>query len=362
VSEMTPENALQILFPEDDWVFDLTSRGFIEAMRRLRDEDRSLSERVQRAINSYVDHALPRRTLHWSVTSAGRKARFRMLPRNPYLARDVETVRAVLEIPEDHVKLEETDPEWQRLSEGAKQGYERNLVEGVLVGAWLQVHKGSVTGAAGVWPELPTRFRASAISSAAIRLDGSKPPSWLKPDTVQHESKFDSNVPVLVAARRLAERYADSSIIPALCGYIITGNSDFVDDIPWKKVAVRPNGRTGADREAFEVTVSGIDEYWSRKDWESIWNSTIRPRQVLLREMSGRGESGRRMMPMARLKGSLPALSDMVTNDKSASAAALDAENGGTVGKSARRIESDLADLQLLLAPRNSANTALDDQ
>jgi hypothetical protein len=67
------------------------------------------------------------------------------------------------------------------------------------------------------------------------------------------------------------------------------------------------------------------------------------------------------MKPNARLEESLAALCDVLTNDKSASAAAVDAENNGTVGKSARRIESDLADLQLLLAPRSSPLSALTD-
>jgi hypothetical protein len=213
VSQMTPEDGFRLLYPDEEGVFDITPRGFIDAMRKLRADNRALSERVQRAIGPAVNRALPRRTRHWLEMSGGRKTRFGMLPINPYLAKDVETIRQILGIPDDHVTIQETDPEWRRLSEGAKPGFERNQVEGILVGAWLQVHQGSVVGVPGSWPQLPQRFRTSAISSASIDLNDSGTPSWIGRDSTQHKSESDSDVPVMIAAQRLAERYADPSIV-----------------------------------------------------------------------------------------------------------------------------------------------------
>ena len=359
---MTLEDGLRVLYPDTDGVFDLTTLGYVDAMRRLRAEDPLLSERVQRVVSPALDKALPRRSRHWTETSAGTKARFELLSKNPYLANDVRIVRSALGIPDDHVKIRENDEFWRCLSKGAKPGFERRQVEQILVGAWLRIHEESVTGVAEAWPELPERFRASAISTASVDLGGAGTPSWLEPDSTKPKSGSNITSPMLFAARRLAERHGVPSLTLAVSGYIITGNSDFVGGIDWKEVSVRRNGSARIDKEALEITVSGIDEYWSKDDWESIWQRIIRPHQDQLRKMRGQGPMGRRMDAIARLEKSLPALHDMVDNSISASAAAQAAEDSVTVRKSSRQIESDLADLRLLLAPLGPGRNTSDFQ
>jgi len=95
------QSAMDDLFPGQD-VRNMTGRGYLEALKRLRQKDGPAAKRADRTLDKEVlPRILPRRTLGPIDTSWGLKARLALLPSNPHFAQDVALIRKIFELPED---------------------------------------------------------------------------------------------------------------------------------------------------------------------------------------------------------------------------------------------------------------------
>jgi len=143
-----------------------------------------------------------------------------------------------------------------------------------MAGAWHVVHCQAASGHsinAMDKGSLASSFVESAISSFSVNFKAKDIPAWLQ-KAPSGPAPYDSKaVPVDWAAGRLVERHhlPWHAALPLVL-YIITENQGFLKNIEPLNVHFGRNGGPYDDIEAFSITIDGVDEFVSKKDWDRI--------------------------------------------------------------------------------------------
>ena len=313
---MDPEQALKLLYGKKG-IRDLRPRKWQEALSKLRKESRALSHQVERSLDQVLKkNVFPRRARKWQVTSEGSRARIALLPHNPHVQQDVLAIRDVLGIPDDQIDstgAEAVLPEISDLDEHVQNDFAQSL----LANAWLVVH--SLEAAGGMAPEdvqqlLPRPLADTAIGAAHMSLAATSSPDWLKKPPNDPPPYDGSGGPIHWAVGRLLERHRlPLQVATYLTIYVLTLNVSRItglEHIPINvKLKIDPSGAT----DWFSVTISGLDEYTTREDWERLWLKYVVPEQERLWDLRGMKPHGKRGVDLPRLRRVVPLYRKMVT-------------------------------------------------
>jgi hypothetical protein len=296
---------------------DLTAEGYLEALGNLRKADPAAARRAERLLAPLLKERLfRRRSREWYETSEGTRVRLKLLPGNPHVQADVQTIRGILGIPNGHIKATENDALWKHLAKRFKPQVVKRVVEGNLTGWWIQLHRKSAMGQVIEAEEqelLSSELFQSATASAVVDLTADQVPEWLRQPPLGPPPYHQQAVPLDRAAGRLVERHRLPWHAAApLAFYILTQDPDRLTKLDPFSADVVYEDIGGGDPDAFMVSVRGIDEFMTRADWNNIWERYIRPRQENLWERRGMKPQGRRTVNIERLQSALPLYRDMV--------------------------------------------------
>jgi hypothetical protein len=381
---MNREEALGILYgigPRD-----FTAEGYQEAISNLRTQDPNLARRVERALAPSLEQEIfPLRGRKWYETSQGMRARLYLLPDNPHLERDVETIRAIFGIPSNELQASREHPLWKRMAKLVDAGTLHRAVTGTLAEHWLKVHRRTALGQPiGLKPaeEDPSGATAetkllspeayqSAEIGAGIDLRRSQAvgtrediPDWLQ--RVPTLGPYpEVSVPMDRAAAKLVERYRlPWGLAPNLQFYILTLDKSWLANIDFVLSLVSEAGRESPHYPGFSLTLYGLDDFVTKGEWDRIWEKVIKPKQQALSRQRGRVSSqrrpqGRNAVDLNRLKSGVVLYRKMVQGKRISVEKALSqlTEEGNLDSSilekdqaTARRLVRDLKDL---LAPIN---------
>ena len=215
------------------------------------------------------------------------------------------------------------------MAELVDAGTLHRAVTGTLAEYWLKIHRRTALGqSVGPRPakEYPSRATAetellspeayqSAQASAGIDLrrseavgTGEDIPDWLQraPSPGPYS---EAPVPMDRAAARLAERYRlPWRVVPNLQFYILTLDKPWLESIDFVLSLVSEEGRESPHHPGFSLTLSGLDDFVTKEEWDRIWEKVIKPKQQALSHQRGRVASqrrpqGRNAVDLNRLKG-----------------------------------------------------------
>ena len=306
MTEMTERQALDTLF--EGVQMDLTADGYLDAMSALRKKrTRALANRVERALSSRLDELFPRRRIAWHEASVGTKYRVALLPDNPLFRDDVTVVRRALGIPEDVVGHAVVPDELTLLAaEGATAMARRNLAQ-----EWIRRHERAHADLPA--DGLSGGLGAAALESAerAARLDlAAAEPDWLRPRPNIHSRCAAEETPYHRAVARLIERHR---LPPHICGrvqiHVLTNESEDLRGLePLSVSTIDGPGEVQVEQSThtLAMTVAGIDEYTTKREWGDIWDKYIRPHQDERWYQRGQGPTGRLAPGLKRLSEGLP--------------------------------------------------------
>ncbi|MFC1953993.1 hypothetical protein ACFLU7_00345 [Chloroflexota bacterium] len=267
-------------------VRDLTPEGYREALSRLKASDPTAARQVERILEPYLKEKIfPRKNIGWVNSSQGLRARLALLPGNPYLKTDIKDVRRVLGIPKEQIKPNEDDPLWKEIaSSKIKPKSIRKVWEGNVVGMWHNAHTSLASGNKDVLIDeeshglLQATMRLSAIKSARVQFTGKDVPEWLK-QIPTGEPPYDSTgAPLYRAVGRLLERHRlPRRAASALTAYVLTENPEWIKDIELFSVSTSYSYYRLYETNANSITVEGIDEFVTLKDWQRLWELYVKP-------------------------------------------------------------------------------------
>jgi hypothetical protein len=157
------------------------------------------------------------------------------------------------------------------------------------VGCWLYLHSCAATGTSAELglPPLPEWFTASAITMPMLGEQATV--DWLRKESdipAMHRKRFDLKTPMDWCVARLIERYQ----LPWHSGsnmklFILTEREESLKGIvPYEVLVERAEAPIG---EAFTVTITSIDEYTTKQQWDEIYEMVVRPNQDALWEKRG---------------------------------------------------------------------------
>ncbi len=305
---------------------NLTPEGYRKALSRLRATDSNAARQVERTLEPFLkEKVFPRKKVGWLNSSQGLRARLTLLPGNPHLKADVKVVRRVLGIPQDQIKPNEDDPLWKEIASAEiKPKSIRRVWEGNIAGWWHSAHTLLALGKKDdlsneeLYGPLPETMHLSVIKSARVQFTSKNAPGWLR-QLPTGEPPYDStSAPLDRAVGRLVERHRLPwhTALP-LTFYVLTENPEWVKDIELLSISkfyfhYRPYETT-----AVGITVEGIDEFITGKDWQRLWERYIKPiQEKALRERAMKPQ-GRRSVDLERLKKFLPLYQEAIHRYKS---------------------------------------------
>lgn len=272
--------------PEHQGITDLTGLN----VQKLRDK------KAKRVLEPLLRKVLPRRGLGREHFSYDRELRVKLLPVNPYFQRDIDDLRQVLCLPEGQIAAIDIG---QFPDRNAPWDQGDTLDSSTAFGAWLSVHR-SVAGKKEIDPFLPP-VPQWLIDSASSKLKFGRqaPLPWLskRPNIPErHAHRFDLKMPLDRCVARLIELYGLPWYSqPNLCVFILTKESKSLENIfPFD---VSTNGIPEPEGGALTITVDGIDEYTTKRQWQDIFDRYIAPKQELFWEMRGDMPHSRQMNP-----------------------------------------------------------------
>ncbi len=307
--------AVQLLYGNE--ARDFTFHGYYEAIKRLRFSDRTLARRVERILAPILKKRFfLRRQREWYNTSEATRARLALLPGNPHVQADVRTVREVLHIPPGHIHTTQEHLLWKQLQDIIRPERVRRVVEGNLVGEWLNIHRKAASGRTIEEEDsqmLSTGMGKSAMSSASVDLRASEVPEWLRRPLGEPGSYKDMAAPIDWAAGRLIERHnLPRHALTAITMFTLTQDHSWIEGLEPLRIDITRGHDPSSDPEAFSISVKSIDEFTTKEDWDRVWTNHVKPRQKFLWEKRGMSPQGRRTRDIARLKKALPFYQKMV--------------------------------------------------
>ena len=245
-----------------------------------------LSKEAQKGLEPLLQQALPRRRRGAEYSSYYRALRVHLLPHNPHFLRDIADLRKLFQIPDGQIaKLDLTQfPDrkapWDEFDETRSEE---------AAGYWLEIHRHHFLKLPlGDWiPPLP-RWLIDSAHTVPVFGDHAQI-GWLQKESTvpeRYATCFDLRVPIDRCVTRLIERYQ----LPWLCGpnlqrFMLTQDSTLLHSI--FPVDIEIEGVTTSIGEAFAITVVGIDEFTTRKQWNDIFDKYVRPRQEYYLERRG---------------------------------------------------------------------------
>ena len=292
---------------------DLTARG----VASIRDPKvrRALESRFRELFPRFwatsLTDVLPRRGRAILDSSYGRELRVRLLPHNFYFKADVAVVRHVLGIADGHIGEDDwPEPEsldWLAQAEGGERLL-GSMRRGQAASWWLDVHRAAANKQElpEEPPGVPDWLTASACASGGVDLTSPALPSWIlrEPDIPEpYASRFDLTVPLERMAARLVERYRlPWASVPAVEFHALTQDDDYLRNVsPFDVTVELTEGMLGS---ALRVTVDGLDEYTTPRQWAAVWRDHVEQR--VNRLMEERGEKPRAKRPArGRLEGGM---------------------------------------------------------
>ena len=309
--------ALHILYGNEGR--DLTPEGYVKAMHQLRRKGAAQARRVERILAPILKERLfRRRQIEWYDTSEGTRVRLLLLPDNPHIQADVDTIRHVLGIPNGHIYVTENDPLWQQLEASVKPEEVRRVVEGNLAGWWLHTHMKVALGQKVDETDkemLSAELLESAVLSATHYLRSDSTPDWIRQPVNESIPSISRLAPIEYCASRLAERYnLPPHSVRSLNFYILTQDPSWITGIDPIVVDISYADEPGG-HDRFTVCLKGVDEFITKKDWDHVWMDYVRPRQQHLWTQRGMDPQGRRTVDIGRLKRALPLYREMVVNN-----------------------------------------------
>ena len=269
----------------------------------------------------------------WHDTSQGARARLALLPTNPFFREDVDLVREVFGLRPDMFDSPETDPEVKALEQLQQEGVPVINVEATArnrrAERWLHVHRRTVEGRpAYQGPNvdfkgdplsseererqqgrlrglLSTEANSSAEESAQLDLSAPHFPDWLKSRPGGPDPYRSTKVPLERVAARLVERHRlPWFMVRRIEMFILALDNSFLENTIFARAFLDD----AADHwhKGYSVTVSGLDEYVTRKDWNRIWDIAVVPRQQLSWTLRGMSPHGQRAPSIDALRKVLP--------------------------------------------------------
>lgn len=317
---MTPEEALSSLYGAGGR--NLTWDGYAPALAALRKRDPGLARRVERKLAPYLEKAFPRRSVKWQDTSQGMMARVALLPDNPHLRQDLKTVRKVLSVPEDHIKIKKGDTLWRQFRSVNKLRSPRRIIESNVASSWWNLHviEARTNQGRSEQIELPDELRASAMAAAHADLSDKDVPLWLRRKPVSGLDEPSDESPLDWCVARLIDRHRlPKATTGLLVFYVLTENVDWLgqgEPLPFSvsvSLAVYQPYGTGA----LNILVQGLDEFATYEDWVNIWKSRIMPAQERSWKERGQKPSGNRGHDLKRLKEFMPVYNAMIESKTS---------------------------------------------
>ena len=306
-------------------MIDLSSRGFIDKKRKLRRENKAKERSIERRLDpTLIRRAFPRTQIPWYATSEGMRVRLALADENPHLQQDINEARTFLGRPTEEVRGRESDPLWLALEQGtehAPMGWEEltATVAQNTPAAWLQVHR---EYSAGLRPHkvtvqyLTRDNRDLAQKTGGVSFGGPEVPAWLSKradDAGANKESYRPGAPVDYIVQRLLQRHRlPEAVRPAVENYLITGEPRWMRDLSYvaSQVRVEPSTTTPS---AFEVSVTGIDEFWTQEEWISVYQRFIKPRQHFLWRERGLNPRGNRSISITRLKAQMPLYTEIAS-------------------------------------------------
>lgn len=308
------QSAMDDLYSGQD-VRNMTGRGYLEARKRLGQKDSSAADRADRALGKEtLPRILPRRNLGPLDASRGVKARLALLPGNPHFAEDVALIRKIFELPVDWLDSSYgKELEAIAASRFEDEAMSQRLARDLMALEWLSIHNAEAEGSHDADPlfeGLPAALAESAKAAAVMDLEQIQAPPWVaaQADSDSSESPFQRVCLNLLHRHRLPER-----IIHNACMHVLTADFRHLDGLEFLGVSVT-NGPTFGNRpRSFDITVSGIDEFVNKQDWDAIFDRHVEPRLDDFWENRGQGPQGRAGPDIERLSEFLPMYETMVT-------------------------------------------------
>lgn len=240
----------------------------------------------KKKLEPLLQRMLPRRAKGIERSGYYRQLRIKLLPRNPYFLQDVTDLRRLFNIPTmqrariDLTRFANRKAPWDKIDE---------LDPEDTAGFWLEIHRHHFLGVPlGDWiPPLPQWL---TDSSHIMPVFGEKAQiSWLQKEPIipgRFTRHFNLIVPLDRCVARLIERYQ----LPWLCKtnlqrYIMTGRVEYLQSIfPFD---IEIDSVTTAIGEAIAITVDGIDEFMTKRQWNEIFEKYIKPWQKYYWERRG---------------------------------------------------------------------------
>ena len=307
-------------------VRDLTHEGYQEALSRLKASDSNAARQVKRILEPYLKEKIfLRKNIGWVNSSQGLRARLALLPGNPYLEADIKVVRKVLGIPKEHIKPNKDDSLWKEIASSTiKPKSIRKVWEGNIVGMWHNVHTSLASGNKDVLIDeeshgsLQVTMRLSAIRSARVHFTGKDVPKWLKQIPTGEPPYDNTGAPLDRAVGRLVERHRlPWRATSPLTTYVLTENPEWIKDIELLSVSTSYSYYRLYETNTNSITVEGIDEFITSKDWQRLWEQCIKPIQEKAFRERAMKPQGRKAVDPARLKEYLPLYRKAVCQHKS---------------------------------------------
>ena len=350
------EEALDTLY--GDKPRDLTAEGYAEAIHDLRKQDPGAANRFERILDPLLtERIFPRRQRPWHETSYGVKVRLALLSGNPHVEADVREARRALQLPQQPVHATENDDLWKYFEPFVRPERLRQVVEASLAGAWPQAHREAARGGDVDWENLDIlspEMRKSATTSAAVDLGDKGAPKWLRWTYQRVDDSVDSPVPMEWVAKRLLERHQlPRRITGSMIKFVLTEDVSWISNLDPLSVGIRYGGDLQTNPADLTVSVFGVDEFLTKKDWDHVWNTYVVPQQEFLFAQRGMSPQGRKTKDTARLARILPLYRQMMTKGlsiKDALGIPMDDLNLDDIEP--KTIQRTLNDLKALLSPR----------
>jgi hypothetical protein len=205
--------------------------------------------------------------------SRGVKARLALPPGNPHFAEDVALIRKIFELPVDWLDSSYgKELEAIAASRFEDEAMSHRLARDLMAQEWLTVHEAEAEGihdADPLFERLLASLAESAKAAAVMDLEQIQAPPWVaaQADSDSSESPFQRVCLNLLHRHRLPER-----IIHNACMHVLTADFRHLDGLEFLGVSVT-NGPTFGNRPgSFDITVSGIDEFVNKQDWDAIFD------------------------------------------------------------------------------------------
>ena len=164
-------------------------------------------------------------------------------------------------------------------------------------------------------------------------------------------------VPLERAAARLVERHRlPWFVVPSIEIFVLTSEKSWLEGQEFALSLLDLGDCAPTVHGGFTLSLSGLDEFITKGDWEKLWESQVQPRQDLLWSSRGLRPQGRMTPDIERLRGAIP-LYRLVTLEGLSAEQALGTleereENGNTWGQMDYSKANGLVrELRLLLLP-----------